>query len=116
MALDYVAILHKDRDSDFGVSFPDFPGCITAGRTLEEAREMAGEALAGHIAVMRDGSDPVPDPSPLDAVMRDPEFRDGMAFLVTVSESANTERATTSCSNRDIGKPCPRLPGTVNGD
>ena len=35
--MEYVAYLHKDRDSDFGVSFPDFPGCVTAGRTLEEA-------------------------------------------------------------------------------
>jgi hypothetical protein len=33
--------LHKDRKSDFGVSFPDFPGSITAGRTLEEARRRA---------------------------------------------------------------------------
>jgi predicted RNase H-like HicB family nuclease len=32
--MDYIAYLHKDRDSDFGVSFPDFPGCITAGKTL----------------------------------------------------------------------------------
>ena len=34
MTVDYVAIIHKDTDSDFGVSFPDFPGCITAGERL----------------------------------------------------------------------------------
>jgi len=34
--MDYIAYLHKDRKSDFGVS-SDFPGCITAGRTLERA-------------------------------------------------------------------------------
>src|SRR2546429_6091608 len=33
--MDYIAYLHKDRKSDFGVSFPDFPGCISAGRTLK---------------------------------------------------------------------------------
>jgi len=43
-AKDYIAYLHKDKKSDFGVSFPDFPGCITAGRTLEEARQLAEEA------------------------------------------------------------------------
>jgi hypothetical protein len=43
--MDYIAYRHKDRKSDFGVSFPDFPGCITAGRTLEEARRRAAEAL-----------------------------------------------------------------------
>ena len=46
----YIALIHKDADSDFGVSFPDLPGCITAGRTLDEARLMADEALAVHPA------------------------------------------------------------------
>jgi predicted RNase H-like HicB family nuclease len=36
--LEYIAYLHKDKNSDFGVSFPDFSGCITAGSSLEEAR------------------------------------------------------------------------------
>ena len=36
----YIALLHKDPKSDYGVSFPDLPGCITAGRTLDEARAM----------------------------------------------------------------------------
>lgn len=84
--MDYTAIIHKDTDSDFGVSFPDFPGCITAGRTLDEAKDMAREALAGHIAVMREAGEPVPDPSPLDEIMRHPDFRDGVAFLITLEE------------------------------
>ena len=28
---EYVALLHRDEGSDYGVSFPDFPGCVTAG-------------------------------------------------------------------------------------
>ncbi|MBL0942631.1 MAG: type II toxin-antitoxin system HicB family antitoxin, partial [Alphaproteobacteria bacterium] len=36
--MNYIALIHKDKNSDFGVSFPDFPGCITAGKTLDEAR------------------------------------------------------------------------------
>ncbi len=43
--MEYIAYLHKDKKSDYGVSFPDFPGCITAGTSLEEARRMAAEAL-----------------------------------------------------------------------
>ncbi|MGE0260379.1 MAG: type II toxin-antitoxin system HicB family antitoxin [Alphaproteobacteria bacterium] len=96
MTIDYVAIIHKDRDSDFGVSFPDFPGCVTAGRTLEEAQEMAREALTGHIAAMRDGGDPIPGPSPIDAVVRDPEFRDGVAFLITMDEPAANQATVTA--------------------
>ena len=41
----YVALLRKDEGSDYGVEFPDFPGCVTAGRSLDEARTMAAEAL-----------------------------------------------------------------------
>ena len=35
--MEYIAYLPKDRKSDFGVSLPDFPGCITAGKTLDES-------------------------------------------------------------------------------
>jgi predicted RNase H-like HicB family nuclease len=64
--VDYIAYLHKDRDSDFGVSFPDFLGCVTAGKTLEEARRMASEALALHIAGLIEDGDDVPAPSGFD--------------------------------------------------
>ena len=86
--MDYVAIIHKDPDSDFGVSFPDFPGCITAGRTLDEAKEMALEALSGHIEVMREAGESVPTPSSVGEVMLHPQFRNGVAFLVRVNEPA----------------------------
>src|SRR5213082_2505660 len=55
--MDYIAYLHKDRKSDFGVSFPDFPGCITAGRTLEEARRRAAEALSFLLSILNHTSD-----------------------------------------------------------
>ncbi len=42
----YAAILHKDADSDFGVSIPDLPGCYASGNTVEEALRMAYEAAA----------------------------------------------------------------------
>ncbi len=82
--MDYIAIIHKDPGSDFGVSFPDFPGCITAGRTLDEAKEMALEALTGHIEVMREAGEPAPVPFTFDEVINDARFRDGIAFLVRV--------------------------------
>ena len=47
----YIAIIHKDPKSDFGVSFPDFPGCITAGKTIDEAKDMAKEATNAPAAV-----------------------------------------------------------------
>jgi predicted RNase H-like HicB family nuclease len=64
----YPAVIDKESDSDFGVSFPDFPGCVSAGRTLEEAVLGAHEALAGHVALMVADGDALPEPSPLDAL------------------------------------------------
>ena len=82
--MEYIAYLHKDRKSDFGVSFPDFPGCVTAGKTLDEARRMAGEALALHIRGMVEDGEAVPDPSTIDDVVEDPSMQGAVAFLVGV--------------------------------
>jgi len=78
----YIALLRKDGRSDFGVSFPDFPGCVSAGSTLEEAARMAEEALWGHIGLMGDEGLPIPEPTPLDEIMRDPDNRSGVPVLI----------------------------------
>jgi predicted RNase H-like HicB family nuclease len=82
--MDYIAYLHKERKSDFGVSFPDFPGCITAGKTLDEARRMAAEALAMHIAGMAEDGEAISEPSTIDALAEDPDRKGAVAFLVSV--------------------------------
>jgi predicted RNase H-like HicB family nuclease len=42
----FIGLIHKERDSDFGVSFPDFPGVVTAGTDLDDAQRMALRAPA----------------------------------------------------------------------
>jgi predicted RNase H-like HicB family nuclease len=79
---DYIALIHKEADSDYGVSFPDFPGCVTAGATLDEARRMAEEALELHLEGLAEDNQSAPEPSSLEAVMADPSNRDGVAILV----------------------------------
>jgi predicted RNase H-like HicB family nuclease len=81
---DYIALMRKENKSDFSVDFPDFPGCVTAGKTLEEARKMAQEALEGHIEVMLEYGEPIPEPSTAEKIMSDPENKDAVAFIVTV--------------------------------
>jgi predicted RNase H-like HicB family nuclease len=83
---DYIALLRKEPDSDYGVDFPDFPGCVTAGSTLDEARRMAEEALRFHIDGMIEDGEDVPPPSSLERVMADETNRDAVAFLVSVPE------------------------------
>jgi predicted RNase H-like HicB family nuclease len=81
----YIALLRKDPDSDFGVDFPDFPGCITAGSTLGETRAMAQEALESHIECMLELGQMIPEPSSLDDIMTDPENAEAIPFPVAVS-------------------------------
>ena len=85
---DYIALIHRDAKSDYGVSFPDFPGCITAGRTLDEARTLAAEVLAFHIEGMREDGAEIPEPSALAEIMTLRANRDAVAFLVSVSGRA----------------------------
>jgi len=78
--MQYLAYIHKDPGSDFGVSFPDFPGCISAGRTIAEAQRNAAKALKFHIQGMKQDGERIPKPSRL---VRDPDFGKAVAvFLV----------------------------------
>lgn len=88
----YIAIVHKDGKSDFGVSFPDFPGCITAGADIDEAKDMAQDALVLHIQGMLEDGDPLPTPSRLEYIMADPDYADATAYLVV---SVPDEKART---------------------
>jgi predicted RNase H-like HicB family nuclease len=90
--MEYIAYLHKDRKSDYGVSFPDFPGCVTAGKTLDEARRMAVEALSLHIEGMMEDGEAIPEPSTLDALANDPAMKGAVAFLVNVDVAEKAER------------------------
>ena len=78
----YIAIVHKEAKSDFGVSFPDFPGCITAGENIDEAKDMAQEALTLHIQGMIEDGEKLPGPSRLEEIMNDSDYIDAIAFLV----------------------------------
>lgn len=80
----YPAIIDKDEGSDYGISFPDFPGCVSAGDTPEEAISMGTEALSGHIAYMVQDGDSLPVPTPLSDVHPDEDINVMAMVLVPV--------------------------------
>jgi predicted RNase H-like HicB family nuclease len=79
---EYIALIHKEPDTGFGASFPDFPGAITVAATLEDLRSQAEEALAFHIEGMQEDGDEIPGPSPLDLIAMSDEYKDAAAVLV----------------------------------
>lgn len=84
----YIGLIHKEAASDFGVSFPDFPGVASAGTSLDDARVMAEEALAFHIEGLVADGEAIPEPSTLEEIMSVQENRDGVAILVAVKTEA----------------------------
>ena len=82
--MNYFAVVHKEPETDYGVSFPDFPGCITAGRTLEEARIMAEEALSTHIELLQEMKQDLPAPSTLDDLRILGELENAVVLLITI--------------------------------
>jgi predicted RNase H-like HicB family nuclease len=63
----YVALVHRSRKT-VGVIFPDFPGCVSAGDTVEEALANAADALRLHVSGMRAGAESVPKPRTLEQI------------------------------------------------
>jgi len=102
--MEYIAYLHKDRDSDYGVSFPDFPGCITAGKTLDEASRLAPKALALHIRGMIEDGDAVPEPSKVDDIAKDAAKHGAIAFMVSVDPPDATVRINITARESQIEK------------
>jgi predicted RNase H-like HicB family nuclease len=91
----YIALVHKDEGTSYGVSFPDLPGCISAGDTFEEAIENASQALAGHLAVMEADGDPVPHARSLQELKQDAEFVEDSADAVVAFVEPQDDQVTT---------------------
>ena len=72
-----------DEDGqDYGVTFPDFPGCVSAGININEALQNAREALIFHIEGMLEDGEGIPEPSVLDQTFA--EARVNCVFAMVV--------------------------------
>jgi len=102
ITMDYIAYLHKKTTSDFGVSFPDFPGCVTAGRTLDEARRMAVEALTLHVRGMLEDGEEIPRPSTLDELADDRAMKGAVAVLIPLQAVEKTVRVNITARQSQL--------------
>ena len=79
----YPAILERAGDG-FSTYFPDLPGCVSAGRTEQEAFLNAEEALAAHLQLAALHGDRIDPPSDLGDIPVDPEVEEAARILVRV--------------------------------
>ena len=101
----YLAFIHSETndagETIFGISFPDFPGCISGGDTVEHVIAMGGEALAFHIEGMIEDGDPVPAPRSTAAIKDDPDLADwregaDLAWVPVIFDQGSPRRVNLS--------------------
>ena len=78
----YIALIHKQPDSGYGVSFPDVPGVTAVADTLDEAMREASIALG---FAFEDWDGARPDPRTLDALRQDADFLELSADAVVAA-------------------------------
>lgn len=81
----YVAIVEEEEGKAVGVWFPDLPGCVSAGDTLDEAMVNAAEALSLWVDVAQEHGQNIPSPRSLTELKRDPKVSEDLShFMVAL--------------------------------
>jgi predicted RNase H-like HicB family nuclease len=99
----YPVVIHKDPESDYGVTVPDLPGCFSAGATLDEALQEAVEAIETHLEGMLLDGESIRSPKSIDNHQSNPDYAEGIWALVTVditNLSGKTRRVNVTLPER----------------
>ncbi len=95
----FIAFVHKEPNSCYGVSFPDVSGCTSAGDTLDEALSNAVDALSGHIRLMEADMDVIPLPRTLEEICDDPENKKDAEGAIISAVPLVRDRGSTTRIN-----------------
>lgn len=95
----YVALIHKDADSSYGVIIPDAPGCHSAGDTLQDALRNAAQALALHFA-----DEAAPEPRSVDAIFADPDLAEERAGAMVAAIPFVRDRGSSTRVNLSLDR------------
>lgn len=74
----YPAIFHEAEEGGFWVSFPDLPECLTEGDDMQQAYEMAVDALRLSLTSRKAEGEPIPKPTEINKV----DAEDGILAVV----------------------------------
>ncbi|WP_443743916.1 type II toxin-antitoxin system HicB family antitoxin [Sutterella sp.] len=90
----YPIVIERGDDTHaYGVVVPDLPGCFSAGDTLEEAFDMAKEAVEGWLEVCLDDGAEIPKPSSLEAISNHSDYQGWILGTVDVDLSKLSDKA-----------------------
>jgi predicted RNase H-like HicB family nuclease len=99
----YPVVVHKDPESDYGVTVPDLPGCFSAGETLDEALEEAIEAIECHLEGLLIDGEPIPSARTVEYHQSNPDYLDGVWAIVAIDVtklSGKTKRVNITLPER----------------
>lgn len=80
----YIAIVHKDPDSAYGLTFPDAPGCFSAADEMDDLFATAEEAIALWTEAMIADRQTIPAPRDFSELQGDPEWAESFADAALV--------------------------------
>lgn len=83
----YPVVIHKDSDSDYGVTVPDLPGCFSAGETFDEALNEVVEAIECHLEGLLMDGEAIPAAQPIEYHQNSPDYASGVWAVVNVDVS-----------------------------
>jgi len=89
----FPVVIHKDKDSDYGVTVPDLPGCFSAGETVDDAISNAIEAIECHVEGLLIDGESIPPGRGIEHHRRKREFSGGIWALVDVDFSKLSGKA-----------------------
>ena len=92
----YPIAIHKDKDSDYGVTVPDLPGCTSAGRTLADALTQAVEAITGHLELLVEENREIPQPRTIQDHRDNEAYEDAYLWRIVEVDFLAQERARRS--------------------
>lgn len=95
--MNYPVVIHKDPKSEYGVSVPDLPGCVSGGATVDEALAMAREAIELHLEGLIEEAGVFPLPTPIEKLRADPDYADGAWAFVSVDETTLRVKIARVC-------------------
>jgi predicted RNase H-like HicB family nuclease len=65
-------VIYEKTSTGYSAYVPDLPGCITTGPTLPDTKRLMREAISGHLSVMREYGDPIPEPTTVAELLQVP--------------------------------------------
>jgi len=80
----YPVVINHDKDTAYGVTVPDIPGCFSAGDSFDQALDNTIEAITGHLEILAENGQRIPKASNIEVHKDNPDYKEGVWGFVDV--------------------------------